>query len=339
MKNVILVSDHKTEAVCRDAINIANSCQSDFSFYLLPPIKDINSPLVKPFLEYDEGLYYLDNKRSKQGYEKDDLLIAFYNGELRASKFGLSNLFIAGTKSSETPSCVVLISLKYLDGNVLEDKYNYLIQKHSILHLILSSIIVVHTNLETHNSSYGCLLDFNNNLASFNRVLQKGYYLCSSIENNCYERLLNNRYGNSIIRMCIEFKNKAFSSEFQLTINKLVMGDENTFNNSQIGAVGSHATASNNTFQQVNNQLPLDINFSELSQQLSILKSEIKRKAETSEELEAVLEVSKAEDASKQQDGNQVIKHLKAAGTWVFTTAKDIGVDIVTDLIKKQIGA
>jgi len=32
------------------------------------------------------------------------------------------------------------------------------------------------------------------------------------------------------------------------------------------------------------------------------------------------------------------MKHLKAAGTWVFDTAKDIGVDIVTELLKKQMG-
>jgi hypothetical protein len=55
------------------------------------------------------------------------------------------------------------------------------------------------------------------------------------------------------------------------------------------------------------------------------------------ENFQVIGEVASAEVASKEKDESKVIKHLKAAGQWVFDIAKDIGVDIVTDLIKKQI--
>lgn len=131
------------------------------------------------------------------GYANDDLILAFYNGILEASNHGLTNLFLAGSRYDEKPPCTGVISIKYLDWNILEEKYDYEIQKHSILHLIICGIIGSYTRLDAHGN-VGCLLDFNASLTSFNLKLQKGYYLCSNKEYGCYDKIVNEKYGKAI---------------------------------------------------------------------------------------------------------------------------------------------
>ena len=119
-------------------------------------------------------------------------------------------------------------------------------------------------------------------------------------------------------------------------IKETIIGDKNEFNNSQIGAVGSNAISKNNSFQQMNYNVPEDLDFGKLHGQLGKLRENLATKAKSPEEFKAIGEVAEAELASKEKNGNKVVKHLKDAGSWVFDTAKDIGVDIVTELIKKQ---
>ena len=193
-----------------------------------------------------------------------------------------------------------------------------------------------YTHLEAHMETHGCLMDFNNNISSFNKKLQKGYYLCNDMENDCLNRMKSEKFGNSIIRLCSSFKKITESKSYQLTIKEIIMGDKNEFNNSQIGAVGSNAISTNNSFQQINYKIPEDLDFDKLHSQLGTLRENLATKAKSPEEFKAIGEVAEAELASKDKDGNKVIKHLKGAGKWVFDTAKDIGVDVVTELIKKQ---
>jgi hypothetical protein len=127
-----------------------------------------------------------------------------------------------------------------------------------------------------------------------------------------------------------------FKKLFDFQINEKTMGDKNIFNNSQIGAVGSNATSSNNSFQQINHNVPENLDYDKLHSQLIQLRENLATQAKSPEEFRAIGEVAEAELASKEKDGNKVINHLKDAGKWVFNTAKDIGVDIVTELIKKQ---
>lgn len=118
--------------------------------------------------------------------------------------------------------------------------------------------------------------------------------------------------------------------------NEIIMGDKNEFINSQIGAVGSNALSNNNSFQQVIYNFPTNLDFDELRSQLTQLREHLASKAKLPEEFIAISEVAEAELASKNKDGNKVAKHLKGTGKWVFDTAKDIGVELVAELIKKQ---
>lgn len=113
-------------------------------------------------------------------------------------------------------------------------------------------------------------------------------------------------------------------------------GDNYTINNSTVGAIGSNATASNNTFQQLNYSVPDDLDYLRLSEQLELLRIELVRNAKGSDEFKAIAEVAEAEAASKEKDGSKVIRHLKTAGKWVFDNATKIGVDIVTELLKQK---
>ena len=219
MPKVIIIPDNQVESVCQDAVTFANSCQSDFKFYLVPQVTSDNSPLNKRSAEVFDILKYLENLKRLYNYQTDDLVLAFYNGVLTISSHGLSNLFLAGSRYNETQPCTGVISLKYLGWNILEEKYNYEVQKHSILHLIICGIIGSYTHLEAHHD-IGCLLDKNMQLTSFNLKLQKGYYLCSKQEFGCYDNIKKGKYGNAIIQLCEKFK----SNNYQTVINEIIMG-------------------------------------------------------------------------------------------------------------------
>lgn len=222
MPKIIIIPFSQIEKTCQDAVTYANSCQSDFSFYLIPPIDLKDSPLINPYSEFLDILNYLDSLKRRFNYDSRDLILTFYNGILSAKDYGLTNLFMAGTNIDENPPCNGVISLKYLDWGILEEKYNYEVQKHSILHLIVCGIIGTYTHVQAHSESYGCLLDRNDRLVTFNQKLQKGYYLCSHNEKNCYENIGLEKYGKSIIRLCENFKN----SNYKTIVQEIIMGDK-----------------------------------------------------------------------------------------------------------------
>ena len=110
------------------------------------------------------------NLKKIHHYNHEDLVIKFYNGVLSATKDGLTNLFCAGAHVDDPYPLACIVSLKYLDWAILEEKYSYEVQKHSILHLIICGIIGAYSRLEAH-SDIGCLLDMNLSLTSFNLKL------------------------------------------------------------------------------------------------------------------------------------------------------------------------
>ncbi len=223
MPKVVIIPFNQVERTCQDAVEFANKCQSYFSFYCIPPDNSDESPLKRTHSEFIDVLKYLNELKSKFNYSKTDLILAFFDGVLSASSHGLSNLFMAGTNFNENPACTGVISLKYLDWGILEEKYNYEIQKHSILHLIVCGIIGSYTQVPAHVDTYGCLLDRNDDLRTFNKKLEKGYYLCSDNEGGCYEKIKSERYGNAILKLCESFKE---SNNYKTILKEVIMGDK-----------------------------------------------------------------------------------------------------------------
>ncbi len=119
--------------------------------------------------------------------------------------------------------------------------------------------------------------------------------------------------------------------------NQHDMGDQYNFDNSQAGAVGRNSSASGNTFNQQNN-LPANLDFTQLATELDQLKQALKQQAESPEEFSAIAEVASAEEAAKNKEGNKVVKHLKSAGKFALDTAQKIGVSLAAEVIQKQMG-
>jgi len=115
------------------------------------------------------------------------------------------------------------------------------------------------------------------------------------------------------------------------------MGDKYNIESSQVGAVGREAKAESNTFQQVNHSIPENFDFEILSTELEKLKKALKDKAEQPEEFTALSNIASAEKASKEKNYGKVVEYLKTGGKWVLETAKDIGVNVVAEIINKQI--
>lgn len=254
MPKVIIMPYNQVEGVCQEAMKFANSCQSDFTFYILPPTNKTASILNQESAEVFDVLKVLDKQKEDNGYEKDDLILTFYNGILKASSHGLSNLFCAGSRYDEDYPCTGIISLQYLGWEVLEEKYNYEVQKHSILHLIVCGMIGAYTHLEAH-SDIGCLLDSNLRLTSFNLKLRRGYYLCSPSEFSCHDKIQKERYGKAILKLCNAFK----SGNYQTIIQHIIMGDNVIGDKIQVGdisnnsgqiAIGKDITISNSSAER-----------------------------------------------------------------------------------------
>ena len=56
------------------------------------------------------------------------------------------------------------------------------------------------------------------------------------------------------------------------------------------------------------------------------------------EKFKVVSDIIEAEKATKSKDAKTILKHLAKGGKWLLETAKEIGVDVASEVIKKSIG-
>ncbi len=85
-------------------------------------------------------------------------------------------------------------------------------------------------------------MDFNGDLISFNVALRKGYFLCNEFD--CYQKIIVEKYGKSLIRLCEHFK----SINYQTIIKEIIMGDKIevvSINNNGSIVVGNNITIAN----------------------------------------------------------------------------------------------
>ena len=249
MPKVLIIPHYHYENEFANFLNEANAAQTDFRFYLLPPENADKSPLRKPIADYLEILHFLNDQKKQIDLGLDDLFMVFYDGVITASDHGLTNLFIAGANIEDRYPCTAAVSLKFISWSILEQKYDYALQRHALFHLVMCALIGSYTKVTAHDQTYGCLLDFNNQLVDFNHKLQRGYYLCSHIENGCYTAMQSERYGKSIIRLCQALKEGIDPKKLEIIIKELIMNNQgDVYNVGQAGAVGKYARADNNTF-------------------------------------------------------------------------------------------
>lgn len=118
-------------------------------------------------------------------------------------------------------------------------------------------------------------------------------------------------------------------------LNQTIMTGD-TYNVNQAGAVGPNSSSNNNTFNQQINNIPQNIDYGKLSEQLALLKKSMIENATEPEHYNAIAEIGKAEKAIEEKDLNKIASNLKKAGNWALDVGTKIGVSLVTEFIKMQ---
>ena len=126
-------------------------------------------------------------------------------------------------------------------------------------------------------------------------------------------------------------RRKKASNENYITM----IENQYNINESQISSIGNENKISDNTFNQQNNTEAIDM--LKLSDELRLLRESLVNKATEPEHFISIGNIAQAEQAAQRGESQRIAGYLKSAGEWAFETAKEIGVDIVTDLIKKQL--
>ncbi|ACU60657.1 hypothetical protein Cpin_3190 [Chitinophaga pinensis DSM 2588] len=119
-------------------------------------------------------------------------------------------------------------------------------------------------------------------------------------------------------------------------IDKLNVMTTNNISHSQGFTTGNNSNVQG-TFNQINNNVPADLDYEALSAELSKLKDELHLTAKTPEEFTALATVANAEAEARNKNGNKVVEYLKQGGKWVIDTANKIGVGVVAKLIADNI--
>src|SRR6266446_139094 len=225
MPRVFVIPHHHEEQLFSVTAATANASQSDFRFHTLPPEARKDTPLMAPQSDFRCILKYLEHRKEALAAAPDDLMVAFYQGVLGAKEAGLTNLFVAGARYDEPTPCTAVVSMRFLSCDILESKFDYSLQKHALLHLLVCCLLGAYTHVDAHTATFGCLLDFDARLSDFNRKLSRGYYLCSPQENDCCRAFQREKYGNAIIQLCSTLKYKTDQKSIQISIGEFIMGD------------------------------------------------------------------------------------------------------------------
>jgi hypothetical protein len=72
-------------------------------------------------------------------------------------------------------------------------------------------------------------------------------------------------------------------------------------------------------------------------QEITNLRSEAEKRAQTPDQHEAVKRLAEAEAAAKSGPPSKVVEKLKAAGGWIAEIAKELGSSVIAKLIEGQL--
>jgi len=116
-----------------------------------------------------------------------------------------------------------------------------------------------------------------------------------------------------------------------------IMGDQYKVEG-QAGAVGRNAKAKDMSFQQIRIEQLGEVDLNALAQELTQLRGKMRGAATEPEHDIAIGHIAAAEAAAKKGDSPGVVQHLKDAGKWMFDFARDAGVNLVAEVMKKSMG-
>ncbi len=133
-----------------------------------------------------------------------------------------------------------------------------------------------------------------------------------------------------------------FVSHYQVSITPRGVFDRHTGGNYTINLSGSNARVNiGSTDNSVNDVYITNENFSALSCELQRLRQALAPKAQEPEHCVAIGALASAELAAKEGNASNVRKALSgigSAGRWVLDGAKEIGVQIAAEVVKRHLG-
>ena len=118
----------------------------------------------------------------------------------------------------------------------------------------------------------------------------------------------------------------------------MVKKDGDTFNIGQAGAVGPNSKADHVHMTQGSNQNYDELDLNALGKDLEILRLELKKLAQTSENDKAIGAIAAAEIEIKRGDRSKAKEYLKQAGIWTFDVATKLGVGLAIVALKTALG-
>jgi hypothetical protein len=103
-------------------------------------------------------------------------------------------------------------------------------------------------------------------------------------------------------------------------------------------AIGGDVHQANMIFVNEWNQVKNDIDIVELKRELEVLIEAMKQKATDPEHFRQTGEVAAAREELKNADGGAMLNHLKNGGKFALDVAKEVGVSVLAELIKRTLG-
>lgn len=118
---------------------------------------------------------------------------------------------------------------------------------------------------------------------------------------------------------------------------EVIMGDKYEIHG-QAGAVGPQANVRDVNFVQLWNQTSQSLELNKLTQELTRLRETMRARATAPEHDVAIGTVASAEIEAQKGNGPQVLEHLSKAGRWALGLAREIGVQLAAEVIKRASG-
>lgn len=208
---ILIYPDNNLRFLFQDLIPKLNS-QYQFNFQLLDKLEKLEEVVTKEAIDFNECKDAISEFKSENEYDETDLVIMFTYNQLSDSRYNVTNLFLAGRGISDENKCTAIASLNNINWKLFSNEYNYEIQKHSLLHLLICALIPTYCEINPHFETLGCLLDINIKLSDFKEKISKGYFLCT--EKECFDKVEKSKYGNSILQLCHTFKYTTTSNDY-----------------------------------------------------------------------------------------------------------------------------
>ena len=145
----------------------------------------------------------------------------------------------------------------------------------------------------------------------------------SKFKDRTNELKISNRLQNEEIRS---------DNIYSTFIGEVTMGDK--YEAMQVGAQGPNARAHGMTFTQKWEASKDKYDLMRLSEELRLLKTEMKNLAETVENFSELQIIAVAETEANNGDGPKVLSLMSKVGKWTLGVAEKIGVEIAASMIK-----